>query len=67
MKKGYLLITLFAAFVAIAGTLKFRLYVKRDFDTSPLDDILFRIVISFLIYLIPGLLLVRWYYKMKEK
>lgn len=67
IKKGYIFIVLFALFISIVGTLKYRLYIKRDFDAVSLNDIIFRIVTGFLLYLIPGLLLVRWYYKMKDR
>ena len=67
IKKGYIFIVLFALFISIVGTLKYRLYIKRDFDLVSLNDIIFRIVTGFMIYLVPGLLLVRWYYRMKDK
>jgi hypothetical protein len=67
IKTGYVFIVLFALFVAVAGTLKFRLFIKRDFDEVSLGYIIFHIAIGFLIYVIPGILLVRWYYKMKNK
>ena len=67
IKKGYVFIVLFALFVSIIGTLKYRLYIKQDFDVVSLNDIIFRIIFGFLIYLLPGLLLVRWYYIIKNK
>jgi hypothetical protein len=67
IKKGYIFIMFFALFVSITGTLKYRLYVKRDFDVVSLNDIILRVLIGFLIYLIPGLLLVHWYYRIKDK
>jgi hypothetical protein len=66
-KKGYVLIMLFALFVATAGTLKYRHYIKRDFNEMSVGDIGLRIAFGFLLYVIPGILLVRWYYKMKNK
>ncbi len=67
IKKGYVIIILFALFIAIVGTLKFRFYTKRDFNETSQGALILQIAIGFLFYLILGILLVRWYYKMKNK
>ena len=67
IKKGYVFIVLFALFLSILGPLKYKLYIKRDFDVVSLNDLILQIIIAFFAYLIPGLLMVRWYYKMKNK
>ncbi|RYE41896.1 MAG: hypothetical protein EOP48_23680 [Sphingobacteriales bacterium] len=66
MKKGYVLIVLFALFVSVVGTLKYKLSINRDLEVLTLSEIIFRIIVGFLLYLFPGLLLVRWYYNMKD-
>ena len=67
MRKGYVYVVLFSLFLGIAGPIQYRLYVKRDFNEMSAEHLLLRITIAFLMYVIPGLLLVRWYYKMKDK
>ena len=67
IKKGYAYVVLFSLFVAIGGTLKYRMYIKRDFNETPLHILVIHIILGFFIYLIPSLFLVCWYYKMKAK
>jgi len=67
MRKGYVLILIFSLFSAIGRTLMYRIYIKRDYADVSFNDILLRVVIAFLIFLIPGLLLVRLYYRLKDK
>jgi RsiW-degrading membrane proteinase PrsW (M82 family) len=65
-KKGYIFVVLFSLFVAIGGTIKYRMY-KNDLNETPWDILVIHIIVGFLFYLIPCLFLVRWYYKIKVK
>jgi hypothetical protein len=67
IKKGYLFIILFALFEALASIFMYRYFIKRDFSEINLYRILLQGLILFLIFLIPGLSIVRWYYKTKNK
>jgi nucleoside recognition membrane protein YjiH len=67
MRKGYVFILIFSFFVAISQTLKYRIYIKHDWGAVNQIKIGLQMMILFLIILIPGLLLVRWYYKLKDK
>jgi hypothetical protein len=67
MRKGYVFILIFSLFVAISQTLKYRIYIKHDWDAASQTKIVVQMMILFLITFIPGLLLVRWYYKLKDK
>lgn len=66
IKKGYIIVVLFSLFVAIGGTIKYRMY-KHDLNETHWKILVIQIIIGFLFYLIPSLFLVRWYYKMKVK
>lgn len=67
IKKGYVFIVIFALFIAVSRTFMYRYFMKRDFSEMSLYRILLQGLILFLIFLVPGLLLVRWYYRMKHK
>ena len=66
-RKGYVYIVLFSLFVSIAGTFKYRAYIEQDLNQVTGQHLFLQTTILFLAYVIPGLLLVRWYYKMKDK
>lgn len=67
IKKGYVFIVFFSLFIAVSITFMYRYVIKRDFSEMNLYRILLQGLILFLIFLVPGLLLVRWYYRMKHK
>ncbi len=67
IKKGYVFILFFALFIAVSRTFMYRYFVKKDFSEMNLYRTLSQGLILFLIFLIPGLLIVRWYYRMKQK
>jgi len=67
MKKGYFIVVLFSLGVAMLQSLKYRVYIKWDLGAATLNNLIIQIIIMFFILLIPGLLLVRWYYKQKGK
>jgi hypothetical protein len=67
LKKGYIFIVAFALFIAITRTFMYRYFIKRDFIEINLYKIPLQGLILFLIFLIPGLLLVRWYYRIRDK
>jgi hypothetical protein len=54
-------------FVSIMGIFKYRAYIKRDLTQVTYKYLFLQTTIGFLLFVIPGLLLVRWYYKMKDK
>jgi hypothetical protein len=67
IKKGYFFIVFFSLFISISQSLKYRLFIKRDLNEATLNNLIAKMVILFLGFLIPGILLVHWYYKMKHK
>lgn len=67
MKKGYFVVLVFSLFNAVGRTLYYRIYIKKDYYDIPSAEILLRIIILFLAFFIPGVLLVRWYYRQKSK
>ena len=67
MKKGYVLILLFALFVAAMQSLKYRSYFKHDLSPATRNNLIIQIVLLFLLVAIAGILVVRWYYKLKNK
>jgi uncharacterized membrane protein len=67
MRKGYVYVILFALFIAVSQTWFHRTYTTKNIDETPLRILLLQAVIMFITFLIPGLLLARWYYKMKDK
>lgn len=60
IKKGYVYIIAFSLFVAIGQTLKSRFY-----SNEPINKIELKFLTLLLTFLIPGLFLVRYYYKKK--
>jgi hypothetical protein len=67
MRKGYLYIIAFALFLSITQTLKYRIYIKKDYHEVSLEHLLLQGAVLFVIFFLPGLFLVRWYYKQKDK
>lgn len=67
IKKGYVLIIFFALFTAVSRTFRFRYYTSTDLSEMNALRVILHGLILFLIVLIPGLLLVHWYYKIKDK
>jgi|JI8StandDraft_2_1071088.scaffolds.fasta_scaffold61313_2 hypothetical protein len=66
-RKGYVIIFLFSLFNAIGRTFYCRIYIAKDYAEISFGHILLRIIILFLIFFIPGLIAVRWYYRLKDK
>jgi hypothetical protein len=67
LKKGYVFIILISLFIAISQSLKYRLFIEPDLNSSTLFNLIIQTAVLLLLFLIPGLLLVRWYYKIKNK
>ena len=67
MKKGYVLVVLFALFIAVSQTWFNRAYITKDLSESPFTKLVLQVAILFALFAIPGVLLVRWYYKQKGK
>ena len=67
VRKGYAYIVLSSLFVSISETLMYRAYIKQDLSEVSFTKILLQATILFLLFVIPGLFIVRWYYKMKDK
>ncbi|MEI2709282.1 MAG: hypothetical protein V9E96_09750 [Chitinophagaceae bacterium] len=67
MRKGYLFILFFALFIAASRTYYYRAFVARDLRDASIDKLAIQAVILFALFALPGLLLVRWYYKQKNK
>ena len=67
MKKGYVFVVLFALFIAVSRTWFYRAYIAKDLREVPLTKLILQGTILFSLFAIPGVLLVRWYYKQKGK
>lgn len=67
MKNGYAFIVFFALFIAVSRTWFDRAYVAKDLSEAPLIKLIMQGAILFTLFVIPGILLVRWYYKQKSK
>lgn len=67
VKKGYVFVFFFVLFIAVSQTFKYSYFIKKDLSEMNLERIIFQGLLLFFMFLIPGLLLVRWYYRMKEK
>lgn len=61
IKKGYVYIIAFSLFVAISQIFKYRFY-----SNEPINKIGLKFLTLLTTFLIPGLFLVRWYYKKKD-
>lgn len=66
MKKGYVFVVLFALCIAILSAFKYRIILKKDTSEITGSIIIVQILVLFISFLVPGLLLVRWYYKHKR-
>ncbi len=66
MKKGYLYILIFSLFIAVCQAIKYRMFIKRDLAQN-VHIFIIQTTSLFLLILIPGILVVRWYYKKKSK
>lgn len=65
MKKGYLFVLSFALFIAFSRTYYCRAFVVKDLDEVSVNNFIIQAVILFALFALPGLILVRWYYKQK--
>lgn len=65
MRKGYWFVLIFSLFIAITQLIKTDMFVLKRTNIDGTKFII-KVVIVFLIFFIPGCLLVRWYYKMKD-
>jgi hypothetical protein len=67
MKKGYVFVVLFATFIAVSQTWFYRAYTAKDLNEAPLTKLIVQAAILFTLFVIPGIILARWYYKQKGK
>lgn len=67
MKKGYIFVIAFALFIALTQTYKYRVFERKSLEPSTTNAIIAQIIMMFLLFLIPGLLIARWYYKNKNR
>ena len=67
MRKGYVIVILFSIIIPSLQALKYRMFIKKDFGAATMKNFVIHAVALSSIYLICGLLLVRYYYKMKDK
>lgn len=67
IRKGYVYVTAFALFNASGRSFQYRFFERRSLYESSPASIILEIVIMFLIFFIPGLLIARWYYKKKDE
>jgi len=66
MKKGYVYVILFSAFIASMLTLKYRIILEKDPNLRTGRIIIIQVVWLFISFVVPLLFLVRWYYKNKR-
>ena len=66
-KKGYVFVVIFSLFIAIFYPLYYRFYLTTDLSKETFSKLIFHGLLMLFTALIPGLLMVRWYYKMKNK
>lgn len=66
-KKGYIFVTAFALFIAFSQTLKDRFFGSRNLTEPTQGSVILQVVIMFIVLLMPGLFIARWYYKNKVK
>jgi undecaprenyl pyrophosphate phosphatase UppP len=67
MRKGYVFILVFSLVIAIAQSVRYRLYTKRDLNAATFTNQIVQVVVLFLAVFIVGVLGVRWYYKFKDR
>lgn len=65
MRKGYIIIILFSLSEAIFGTIKYRILSNHIAGEASVNRILFQTCLTFIVFVVPGVLLVRWYYRGK--
>lgn len=66
MRKGYLFVIVFALFSSIARSFYYRVFIKNDLEHVTSIHFATQILLLFISILIPGLILARWYYKLKD-
>lgn len=66
MRKGYVYVVLGSLILSVGRAIRHRVYIKKDFGYDTLDQLFLHAGIVFLIFVLPSLLLVRWYYKNKD-
>ena len=66
IKKGYVFIILVAVFISVSGTFR-HWHFERKESVVNFHAILYHSLMLFFIVLLPGVFLVRWYYRMKLK
>ena len=66
MKKGHWFVLVFSLFLATAQTIRNEVFVlkRTNFEIGKL--LIVKFLAQFLVFLLPSLFLVRWYYKMKN-
>ncbi len=65
MRKGYWFLLCVSIFSAVAQALKVDYIKKGEIDFTKI--LLLKVVTLFIIFFVPGIFLVRWYYKMKDR
>lgn len=63
MKKGYIFVLCFSAFMAAANVIRINLFMKSSPDSINVS--LLNFFAMFILFLLPFWVLVRWYYKNK--
>jgi hypothetical protein len=66
MKKGYVFVVFFALCITIFQTFKYGIVLKEDTSQITASFVILKIIAGFILFVIPGLLLARWYYKKKD-
>jgi hypothetical protein len=66
MKKGYWFIILFSLFVSLIQVFKTDVFLSDSIDNQTYNRIFIRATMLFLTLFIPGVFVVRWYYKVNK-
>lgn len=67
MKKGYVFVILFSIIIATLQSLKYRIFIKKDLSEATIKNLIIQSATLFSVLLVCGLLLARYYYKIKDK
>lgn len=66
MKRGYIYVLLFSIFIAIAQAIKNSSFQEIDGVWRVSRNTYIKAAILFVIFFVPGVFLVRWYYSIKK-
>lgn len=66
IRKGYVQVLLFVLFLAIVSAYKYQYFTYRRHLPQFYERLVAHATLMFVPFIVPGWLLVRWYYKLKD-